>query len=440
CCRHGAPPVRLCVCRAGNLARRHALTVQVVVSRDMMKTIIVRYAEIALKGENRRDFERKLAKNIQRTLGLPRNRVQIQRDQILLHIEPERIEEAKAGLRKVFGVAWFAEVARTANDLNAIRETVYEVAGHLLGPQTSFALRTRRSNKHLPFTSRDINLQVGADLQQRTGAPVDLTTPDVEIHIAVKSRNTFIYAARIDGPGGLPVGTNGRVLSLLSGGFDSIASSYLLAKRGARVDYLHFHVFPGKEGVLNTKMPDLWSHLSRYTLSQRVYLANYTPFQMAALDLPMALQRHELVTFRRLMVRVGERLAEQYGYDGLVLGDSLGQVASQTMENISAVDRAVEIPVFRPLIGMDKVEIVNLVSSIGLEEVAAASYKDCCSIIARHPSTRANLEKIRDVEQWIDAGRVVEAIASSVEGVPAYEGRSEDARERASRRFIVDMP
>jgi thiamine biosynthesis protein ThiI len=161
---------------------------------------------------------------------------------------------------------------------------------------------------------------------------------------------------------------------------------------------------------------------------------------MAALDLPMALQRHELVTFRRLMVRVGERLAEQYGYDGLVLGDSLGQVASQTMENISAVDRAVEIPVFRPLIGMDKVEIVNLVSSIGLEEVAAASYKDCCSIIARHPSTRANLEKIRDVEQWIDAGRVVEAITSSVEIVPAYEGRSEDARERASRRLIVDMP
>ncbi len=411
-----------------------------------MKTIIVRYAEIALKGENRRDFERKLAKNIQRTLGLPRNRVQIQRDQILLHIEPERIEEAKAGLRKVFGVAWFAEVARTANDLNAIRETVYEVAGHLLGPQTSFALRTRRSNKHLPFTSRDINLQVGADLQQRTGAPVDLTTPDVEIHIAVKSRNTFIYAARIDGPGGLPVGTNGRVLSLLSGGFDSIASSYLLAKRGAAVDFLHFHVFPTKDGVMRTKMPGLWQTLSEHTLSHSVYLANYAPFQMAVLDLPMRLQKYELVTFRRAMVRVGEKLAERLGYDALVLGDSLGQVASQTMENISAVDRAVEIPIFRPLIGMDKVEVVDLVRGIGLEEAAAAPYKDCCSIIARHPATRAHLDRVQEIEERIDIERIVEEMAATVERVPARAGEAlpEDGADgparppRTTPKFIVD--
>lgn len=405
-----------------------------------MRTIIVRYAEIALKGQNRRDFERRLAGNIRRRLGLERSQITLQRDQIVIEVPAEGIDEAKARLATVFGVAWFAEVARTENKLDAIKQTAFEVAGELLGPQTSFGVQTRRSDKRAPFTSRQVNESVGAHLQAETGAPVDLSNPDVWVRIAVKRAGAYIFAKRHQGPGGLPVGTNGRVLSLLSGGFDSIASSYLLAKRGARVDYLHFHVFPGKEGVLNTKMPDLWSHLSRYTLSQRVYLADYTPFQMAALDLPMALQRHELVTFRRLMVRVGERLAEQYGYDGLVLGDSLGQVASQTMENISAVDRAVEIPVFRPLIGMDKVEIVNLVSSIGLEEVAAANYKDCCSIIARHPSTRANLEKIRDVEQWIDAGRVVEAIASSVEGVPAYEGRSEDAREHASRRFIVDMP
>lgn len=405
-----------------------------------MRTMIIRYAEIALKGQNRRDFERRLAGNIRQRLGLERSQVTLQRDQIVIEVPAENVAEAKARLATVFGVAWFAEVARSKNELEVIKQTAYEVAGGLLNPETSFGVQTRRSDKRVPFTSRQVNELVGAHLQAETGAPVDLSHPDVRVNIAVKRSGAYIFAKRHRGPGGLPVGTNGRVLSLLSGGFDSIASSYLLAKRGARVDYLHFHVFPTSEGVLNTKMPDLWSHLSRYTLSQRVYLADYTPFQMAALDLPAALQRHELVTFRRLMVRVGERLAAEHGYDGLVLGDSLGQVASQTMENISAVDRAVELPIFRPLIGMDKVEIVNLVGSIGLEEVAAAGYKDCCSIIARHPSTRANMDKVRAVEEWIDAERVVERIASSVEIVPAYEARSKEARERASRRFVVDIP
>lgn len=413
-----------------------------------MRTMIVRYAEIALKGENRRDFERKLAKNIRQTLDLPRNQVQLQRDQIVLRIAPERIEEAKAGLRKVFGVAWFAEVTRSANDLDAIRETVYEVAGHLLDAQTPFALRTKRSNKHLPFTSRDVNMLVGADLQQRTGAPVDLTHPDVTVHIAVKSRSTYVYAERIDGPGGLPVGTNGRVLSLLSGGFDSIASSYLLAKRGAGLDYLHFHVFPTQAGVMRSKMPGLWQTLSEHTLSSRVYLANYTPFQMAVLDLPMRLQKYELVTFRRVMARVGEKLAERLGYDALVFGDSLGQVASQTMENISAVDRAVEIPIFRPLIGMDKVEVVDLVRDIRLDEAAAAAYKDCCSIVARHPATRANLDRVREIEERIDVDRVVEEMVNSVEAVPAQAGatlREGEARPTAGQprttpKFIVDQP
>ena len=396
-----------------------------------MTTMIVRFAEIALKGENRRDFVRQLATHIQHALGGAT--VTPQRDQLLVEVEPSALEEAKAKLARVFGVAWFAEVVRAENDLQAIQAAAYEAAGHLLGEQTTFGVRARRSNKRLPFTSRDLNREVGAYLQQKTGAPVDLERPDVQVHISAKRDGAYVYAQKIPGPGGLPVGTNGRVLSLLSGGFDSIASSYLLAKRGARVDYLHFHVFPNQAGVMRTKMPDLWNRLSEYTLSRRVYLANYTPFQMGVLDLPMGLQRYELVTFRRLMVRVGEALAQRHGYDALALGDSLGQVASQTMENIVAVDGAVDIPILRPLIGADKVEIVNLVAAIGLEETAAAAYKDCCSIIARHPATRANLAKLHAIEERIDVERVVEEIVESIEVVAPGEGQAEQPA-----RYIVD--
>lgn len=395
-----------------------------------MNTIIVRYAEIALKGENRNEFERQLTSNIRRQLGPLQQQVIRQRDQIIVRVKPEDVAQAKARLRQVFGIAWFAEVTRCDNTMEDIMRTVFDVAVPLLDENTSFAVRTRRSNKFLPFNSRQVNYEVGGALQDETGAPVDLSHPDVTVRIAAKSRGAYIYAEKIAGPGGLPVGTNGRVLSLLSGGFDSIASSYLLAKRGARVDFLHFHVFPRKEGVLNTKMPDLWSQISDYTLSRRVYLADYTPFQMSVLDLSMRLQKYELVTFRRLMVRVGEKLAERHGYDALVLGDSLGQVASQTMANISAVDRAVQIPIFRPLIGSDKVEVVNLVTEMGMQDVATAPYKDCCSIVARHPATRANMDKVRELEDKINVEAVADDIAAHIDVVRIGEEQAADEDEK----------
>lgn len=400
-----------------------------------MNTIIVRYAEIALKGENRNEFERQLTSNIRRALGPLQKQVIRQRDQVLVRVQPEDMTQAKAKLRQVFGIAWFAEVTRCDNTMEDIMRTAFEVALPLLDEHTSFAVRARRSNKYLPFNSREVNYTVGGALQDETGAPVDLSNPDVTVRIAAKSRGAYIYAEKIAGPGGLPVGTNGRVLSLLSGGFDSIASSYKLAKRGARVDFLHFHVFPRKEGVLNTKMPALWGQLSDYTLSRRVYLADYTPFQMTVLDLPTRLQKYELVTFRRLMARVGEKLAERHGYDALVLGDSLGQVASQTMANISAVDRAVQIPIFRPLIGSDKVEVINLVTEMGMEEVATAPYKDCCSLIARHPATRANMEKVLELEDRINVEAIADDIAEHIDVVRIGDEHAEgDEQPRGARK------
>ncbi len=383
-----------------------------------MTTFIVRYAEMALKKKNRLAFEKQLMANIRRVLGLSEKQVTRQIGQILVRVEPERADESREKLATVFGIAWFTEVVTCPNTFDAITETALEAAREVLDEHQTFAVRAARANKSLPFTSDDINRRVGTLVREQTGAQVNLSNPDVTIYISVRDEETFIYTRRFQGPGGLPVGTSGKVLSLISGGFDSIASSYLLARRGAQVDFLHFYVFPRKEGVLQTKMPRLWRKLSAYTLSRTVFLANFAPFQMAILGMGQRQQRYELVVFRRLMVRVGERLAGQWGYQALVLGDSLGQVASQTMENIVAVDRAVEIPIFRPLIGSDKVEVMDLVRRIGLEEEATAPYKDCCSIIAPHPIIRADLAKVQQIEEELQIEKVVDEIVSEIEPLP----------------------
>jgi len=204
---------------------------------------------------------------------------------------------------------------------------------------------------------------------------------------------------------------------LLSGGFDSIASSYLMSKRGAKVDYLHFHVFADQKKVLNSKIKSIVDKLSSYTQSQKLFLSSYTPFQITALEIDSKLQKQELVVFRRLMVKVGENLAKKHGYQALVLGDSLGQVASQTMENIVAVDESVGIPIFRPLIGMDKKDIINLVKNIDLEKQAIKPYKDCCSLVSKKPATRANLEKVKQIESDYPIDKVINKITLQAETI-----------------------
>jgi tRNA uracil 4-sulfurtransferase len=380
-----------------------------------MTTFMVRYAEIALKGNNRRMFVQQLVQNICNTLRLPQNRVNAEIGQIMVHVDAARSGEARAQLAKVFGIAWFAEITTCASTLDAITTAALEQASPLLNERVTFAVRSDRATKSLPYRSADVDRQVGSVLVAQTGARVNLSSPDVTVSISISQDKAHLYTERIMGPGGLPVGVSGRVLSLLSGGFDSIAASYLLAKRGAQIDYLHFHVFPRGDAVMHTKMPHLWEKLSKHTLSQWVALANYAPFQIGILGLDQRHERYEVVVFRRLMVRVGQILAQKYGYDALVLGDSLGQVASQTMHNITAVDEVTTIPQFRPLIGMDKVEVVNLVRRLGLDEDAAAPYKDCCSIISSHPATKAHMPSIREIESAVNIDSIAQQIADEVE-------------------------
>lgn len=359
-----------------------------------MVNILVHYAEIGLKGGNRGIFENQLIKNIKIALKNPS--LQIIKAQKQIVISGEKINLDK--LKTVFGIAWFAPVKESENNLEAISK---------IALQTAVAKKTFAVRAH-----HDLEVALGDIIRTKKKIKVDLSHPQQTIYIKEFNNQALIFNQKISGPGGLPVGTSGKVLCLLSGGFDSIAAAYLLAKRGAQVDFLHFHVFPDKKKVLTSKIMKIIKKLKFSSLSQKLYLASYIPFQLKVLDLNRRDEKQELVVYRRLMVKVGEEIAKKYGYQALILGDSLGQVASQTMENICAVDQAVNIPIFRPLIGMDKKDIISLVRQIGLESETNQSYKDCCSLISTHPATRANLAKIQRIEKSIKIEAITQEIVN----------------------------
>lgn len=363
-----------------------------------MTDILVRYAEIGLKGKNRAVFEDQLVKNIRLALGP--NLIQIIKEykQFIL-----KLSGGEEKLKRIFGIAWYAPVTIVDNDENKIAEAALKLAES----KKTFAVRAHHG----------LEVSLGEIIRTKKKIKVDLDNPQQTIYVSAGKNQTLVFNQKIPGPGGLPVGTSGRVLCLLSGGFDSVAAAYLLAKRGARVDFLHFHVFSDGKPVLKSKIKTIADHLKTFTLSQRLYLAGYLPFQMKVLDLTDKDTKQELVIFRRLMVKVGAALAGKYHYQALVLGDSLGQVASQTMENIVAVDNAVALPIFRPLIGNDKNETINLVRKIGLEAVVNQPYKDCCSLISTHPATKADLAKVTRIEKEIKIGHVVKQMVAETKTV-----------------------
>lgn len=391
----------------------------------MSEVILVRYAEIALKGDNRPIFEAQLQDNIQEILRFPPEKVQKFHTQYAVCPDEGEMAAALRSMARVFGVAWYAPARTCASLMTDILATGESIAREVFDPQKSFAVRAQRSDKSLPFTSVDVERALGNAVIQAIGAPVNLGEPQQVLYVSISTEGSYLYTEKFPGPGGLPVGTSGKALSLISGGIDSILASYLVAKRGAQVDFLHFHIFPDQSRVLESKIPDLINRLAAYTLSDKLYLCSYLPFERAALDLEKDDRGYELVLFRRAMVRVAAKLARRLGYHALVLGDSLGQVASQTMENIVAVDDAVSIPIFRPLIGMDKREVIDQVKALGMLRQATARYKDCCAIIAPHPVTKAYLPVVRKIEKKLSSFEMVKEMAAQLETMELSRLQSE---------------
>lgn len=366
----------------------------------MEYTYVVHYAEIGLKGRNRPDFEHRLMKNIQdqhpgTELDRLRGRIRVR-------------SREKLDLSNVFGIAWWAEARVVPSRYEEIAEgavSILEGAG--LQPR-SFAVRATRADKVLSMNSQEIERRLGARLQQVFGWPVDLTSPELTLHVEVTREQTFLYTERNPGPRGLPVGISGKLMGLFSGGIDSAVAAYLMAKRGAQVELVHFYALSDPTQLAQEKVGRLAARLRHFLPRLVIHYLPYHRFQLATTGLPRRLQKQELVVFRRFMMRSAQELARERSAQGLFTGDSLVQVASQTLENLAAVAQVLDLPLFQPLIAFDKQEIMDLGKEIGVFEIAAEAYKDCCSIIARHPATVAKEEQIAEIEEAIDVMGLVE--------------------------------
>ncbi len=411
----------------------------------MPRTFVVHFHELWLKGGNRNFFLAKLLQAVRRSLEPLTHWARVAQSRILVDVPDESIEAAVERLRRVFGIAYFASARRIEErDPAAIFAAAWEeVRGRAFD---SFAVRAKRADKEFPLRSSEIERELGAYLLERLraaghpGARVNLGQPGITCFVEVTRRATLIYSEKQPGAGGMPPNTAGRLMALLSGGYDSVVASYKMMRRGAHLSFAHFHGSPARPGESSVPVArDLARLLTPLQFTTRLFLV---PFESIQRQIVIAApEPYRILLYRRMMLRIAERLARRDRAFGLVTGDSLAQVASQTLQNLSAIDRAAVMPVFRPLIGDDKLDILQLAHRIGSYATSSEPFQDCCPLfLPRAPSLYTRPEDLDAAERSLD----VEALVK--EGVDAavlekYEYRRgevtaipvrvlEDARQR----------
>jgi thiamine biosynthesis protein ThiI len=373
---------------------------------------LIHYHEISLKRGNRPLFLRHLLANLERAVrDLGPARVRQLSGRIVLDLEGHDQVDLVAGrVSRVCGVASAAVAQRVPSSVEAMKAAV---AAAIEGRRfASFRISARRAFKTYPLTSVELNRELGAFVVERTGARVDLRSAELEIHVEVLPAETFVYAGRVAGPGGLPVGTAGTVAALLSGGIDSPVAAWRMMKRGCRVLFVHFHSVPYLPATSQAKARALVERLTEWQYRSELLLVPLGEIQReVVLSVPPPLR---VIVYRRMMVRIAEALGRQSGALALATGESLGQVASQTLTNIARVDEAATLPILRPLIGMDKLEITAEAQRLGTFEISIEPDADCCTLFTpRHPSTRVGEGEIAAAESRLDIPRLV---AMGVEG------------------------
>ena len=393
------------------------------------------FHELALKGKNRPFFLKRAKAHVRRALkGLG---VALEGEwpmALLFRLPEEAWPEAKARLQDTLGVERFARVHRTPPDLEALKAALEKaLEGQAFG---SFRITAKRSDKAFPLTSPEIERALGAFVKGKTGAPVRLKGAEREFVVRVLPGAALLEVERHPGPGGLPPGVSGRVVALLSGGIDSPVAAYRLMRRGAEVVLVHFHPFPLLSGASREKAKALAERLARFQHRLRLHLVPFSEVQRHIIvEAPTA---YRVVLYRRYMLRIAEAIAREEGALALCTGDSLGQVASQTLENLHAVNQAATLPVFRPLIGWDKEEIVAEAQRIGTYATSILPDEECCTLFAhKHPVTRARLEVVLETEARLPTEELL-ALALKEREVLTYTWPGKPLPEEPEGAFIME--
>lgn len=374
----------------------------------MKRTILIHYHEINLKRNNKAWFETHLHQNVISLLkGLKYKSVQRFKGRLLLELVTDSpIEEIARRVGMVFGIANFAATWEVAAEIEAIRSGLAELIPTI--SFDSFKIDARRGTKDFPLNSQQLNQQLGSFIQEITGAKVRMENPDAVFFVEIVGSRVFLYLRKIPGAGGLPSGTGGKVLCLLSGGIDSPVAAYRLMRRGCRVLYVHFHSFPHTSIESQQKVRRILQILSRFQLESTLCLVPFAEVQREIVAYSPPPMR--VVVYRRFMIRIAQAIAQKETASALVTGDSLGQVASQTLENIRTISSVAILPIFRPLIGADKEEIMNTARSIGTYEISIQPDQDCCSLfVPRHPETMSRLEQAEGAERELDIERLTQS-------------------------------
>ncbi len=392
----------------------------------MYNSIIVKYGEIGVKGKNRYIFENKLIKNIKNMLK-PIDKFNVYKEygRVYVDLGDYEYDEICEEVKKVFGVVGVCPAVKVLRnneeDVEAAYTQLKETALVVLEEKIangakSFKVESRRGDKSFRLTSQDMSIDIGGYLLSKVGdkIKVDINKPEVKIKCELRESNVVVYSDTVAGYGGLPIGTNGKAMSLLSGGIDSPVATWMVAKRGMEVEAIHFHTYPFTSEKSQEKVKDLARILAKYVGKVRLHKINLLEIQKAV---GLNCRDEEMtIISRRFMMRIAERVGVQRNCDALITGESIGQVASQTIQGLTCTNASVSLPVFRPLIAMDKTEIIDIAKKIDTFETSIIPEEDCCSVFApKKPVTKPRLERIEDSEKALDVDKLIEDAIANME-------------------------
>ena len=384
----------------------------------MYNILIVKYGEIGVKGKNRYIFENKLIKNVKNILK-PIGKFNVYKEygRIYVDLDGYDYEEVIEEVRKVFGIVGVCPAVRAEKDYNLLKELALKMLEEKIEQgYKSFKVDSRRGDKDFKLTSQEMSLDIGGYLvsQVKDKIAVDVRNPEVKIHCELRQNHVMVYSDTIPGYGGLPLGTNGRAMSLLSGGIDSPVASWMVAKRGMELECIHFHSYPFTSKKSQEKVRDLAQILAKYCGRVRLHKVNMLEIQKA---IGLNCKDEEMtIISRRFMMRIAERVAESRHCDALVTGESIGQVASQTIQGLTCTNASVKMPVFRPLIAMDKTEIIEVAQKIGTFETSILPEEDCCTVFSpKKPVTKPKLDRIEKSENKLDVEKLIQDAIDNIE-------------------------
>ena len=392
----------------------------------MNDMILLKQGEVVLKGLNKRFFEQKLVSNIRKRLK-PLGDFNVYCVQSTVYVEPKNddcdMDEAFEALRKVFGIVSMTRAAACEKDEDAIFQKAREYLRDAMRSAKSFKVETRRSDKSFHMTSIQLSQYVGGLLADEfPDTEVQMHNPELVVHLEVRDYAAYVHANPVDGAGGMPVGSNGRAVTLLSGGIDSPVSSYMIARRGVKLIPVHFFSFPYTSEAAKEKVIQLARLLTPYCGSMQMEIVPFTHIQEEIRA--KCPEEYFTLIMRRFMMRIATKVAQKNNASAIVTGENLGQVASQTMQAMASTQAVTDLPTLQPLVGMDKKDIIRIANHIGTFETSILPYEDCCTVFTpRHPKTKPKLQEVEAVEQALDVEALVEEAYNGIERIwIEYEG------------------